>query len=99
MKRSYSLTVFFVCSAILGRAEKKIMNAASKLATMAKGLETPLRHVPQSKSTHSGMLGSIVVLLLIITDLRHAVMKMLMESEVLFIYKLVNGDVNIRCLF
>ncbi|NXW83134.1 CE152 protein, partial [Alopecoenas beccarii] len=37
-------------------AEKKIMNAASKLATMAKGLETPLRHVPQSKSTHSALL-------------------------------------------
>ncbi|XP_010179234.1 PREDICTED: centrosomal protein of 152 kDa [Mesitornis unicolor] len=37
-------------------AEKKIMNAASKLATMAKGLETPLRHIPQSKSTHAGLL-------------------------------------------
>ncbi|XP_065497955.1 centrosomal protein of 152 kDa [Caloenas nicobarica] len=37
-------------------AEKKIMNAASKLATMAKGLETPLRHVPQSKATHSALL-------------------------------------------
>ncbi|XP_075016143.1 centrosomal protein of 152 kDa isoform X4 [Calonectris borealis] len=37
-------------------AEKKIMNAASKLATMAKGLETPLRHVPQSKSTRSALL-------------------------------------------
>ncbi|XP_009579623.1 PREDICTED: centrosomal protein of 152 kDa [Fulmarus glacialis] len=37
-------------------AEKKIMNAASKLATMAKGLETPLRHIPQSKSTRSGLL-------------------------------------------
>uniref|UniRef100_A0A8C5TBY0 Centrosomal protein 152 n=1 Tax=Malurus cyaneus samueli TaxID=2593467 RepID=A0A8C5TBY0_9PASS len=32
-------------------AEKKIMNAASKLATMAKGLETPLRHIPQRKSS------------------------------------------------
>ncbi|NWT64974.1 CE152 protein, partial [Prunella himalayana] len=31
-------------------AEKKIMDAASKLATMAKGLETPLRHIPQHKS-------------------------------------------------
>nr|XP_021393178.1 centrosomal protein of 152 kDa isoform X1 [Lonchura striata domestica] len=31
-------------------AEKKIMDAASKLATMAKGLETPLRHIPQRKS-------------------------------------------------
>ncbi|XP_071670191.1 centrosomal protein of 152 kDa isoform X2 [Patagioenas fasciata] len=38
-------------------AEKKIMNAASKLATMAKGLETPLRHLPQSKSTHSALLS------------------------------------------
>lgn len=37
-------------------AEKKIMNAASKLATMAKGLETPLRHIPQSKSTRSALL-------------------------------------------
>ncbi|XP_053844828.1 centrosomal protein of 152 kDa [Vidua macroura] len=31
-------------------AEKKIMDAASKLATMAKGLETPLRSIPQRKS-------------------------------------------------
>ncbi|XP_056356022.1 centrosomal protein of 152 kDa isoform X1 [Oenanthe melanoleuca] len=31
-------------------AEKKIMDAASKLATMAKGLETPLRHIPQRRS-------------------------------------------------
>ncbi|XP_041325252.1 centrosomal protein of 152 kDa isoform X2 [Pyrgilauda ruficollis] len=31
-------------------AEKKIMDAASKLAMMAKGLETPLRHIPQHKS-------------------------------------------------
>ncbi|XP_016156518.1 PREDICTED: centrosomal protein of 152 kDa isoform X2 [Ficedula albicollis] len=30
-------------------AEKKIMDAASKLATMAKGLETPLRHIPQRR--------------------------------------------------
>uniref|UniRef100_A0A8C4V5P5 Centrosomal protein 152 n=1 Tax=Falco tinnunculus TaxID=100819 RepID=A0A8C4V5P5_FALTI len=37
-------------------AEKKIMDAASKLATMAKGLETPLRHIPQSKSTCSALL-------------------------------------------
>ncbi|XP_062484899.1 centrosomal protein of 152 kDa isoform X4 [Pezoporus occidentalis] len=37
-------------------AEKKIMNAASKLATMAKGLEMPLRHIPQSKSTRSALL-------------------------------------------
>ncbi|KAM6304704.1 LOW QUALITY PROTEIN: centrosomal protein of 152 kDa [Podargus strigoides] len=37
-------------------AEKKIMNAASKLATMAKGLETPLRHIPQRKSTCSALL-------------------------------------------
>ncbi|KAM6119212.1 centrosomal protein of 152 kDa [Pterocles gutturalis] len=37
-------------------AEKKIMNAASKLATMAKGLETPLRRIPQSKSTRSALL-------------------------------------------
>ncbi|XP_030353920.1 centrosomal protein of 152 kDa isoform X4 [Strigops habroptila] len=37
-------------------AEKKIMNAASKLATMAKGLEIPLRHIPQSKSTRSALL-------------------------------------------
>ncbi|XP_027500395.1 centrosomal protein of 152 kDa isoform X4 [Corapipo altera] len=36
-------------------AEKKIMNAASKLATMAKGLETPLRHIPQGKSTRSAL--------------------------------------------
>ncbi|XP_040425704.1 centrosomal protein of 152 kDa-like isoform X2 [Cygnus olor] len=34
-------------------AEKKIMNAASKLVTMAKGLETPLRHTSQSKTTRS----------------------------------------------
>ncbi|XP_009706248.1 PREDICTED: centrosomal protein of 152 kDa [Cariama cristata] len=37
-------------------AEKKIMNAASKLATMAKGLEMPLRHIPQSKSTRLALL-------------------------------------------
>uniref|UniRef100_A0A8C6JBK5 CEP152 CEP63 binding coiled coil domain-containing protein n=1 Tax=Melopsittacus undulatus TaxID=13146 RepID=A0A8C6JBK5_MELUD len=37
-------------------AEKKIMNAASKLATMAKGLEMPLQHIPQSKSTRSALL-------------------------------------------
>uniref|UniRef100_A0A8B9G1L3 Centrosomal protein 152 n=1 Tax=Amazona collaria TaxID=241587 RepID=A0A8B9G1L3_9PSIT len=37
-------------------AEKKIMNAASKLATMAKRLEMPLRHIPQSKSTRSALL-------------------------------------------
>ncbi|XP_061203341.1 centrosomal protein of 152 kDa isoform X2 [Neopsephotus bourkii] len=37
-------------------AEKKIMNAASKLATMAKGLEMPLRRIPQSKSTRSALL-------------------------------------------
>ncbi|XP_031979186.1 centrosomal protein of 152 kDa isoform X3 [Corvus moneduloides] len=36
-------------------AEKKIMDAASKLATMAKGLETPLRHVPQRKATRSAL--------------------------------------------
>ncbi|KAM6409407.1 centrosomal protein of 152 kDa [Rhynochetos jubatus] len=42
-------------------AEKKIMNAASKLATMAKGLETPLQRIPQSKSTRSaGLLNSDV---------------------------------------
>ncbi|XP_019389174.1 PREDICTED: centrosomal protein of 152 kDa isoform X2 [Crocodylus porosus] len=34
-------------------AEKKIMNAASKLATMAKVLETPVRNTTQSKNTHS----------------------------------------------
>lgn len=88
-----------MCSAILGRAEKKIMNAASKLATMAKGLETPLRHIPQSKSTRSGMLDSIVVLFLIILIFLHVVMKMQMESEGLFIYKLDNGNININCLF
>ncbi|XP_067999878.1 centrosomal protein of 152 kDa isoform X6 [Melanerpes formicivorus] len=37
-------------------AEKKIMNAASKLATMAKGLETPLQHIPQNKSARSALL-------------------------------------------
>ncbi|KAM9270593.1 LOW QUALITY PROTEIN: centrosomal protein of 152 kDa [Cariama cristata] len=37
-------------------AEKKIMNAASKLATMAKGLEMPLRHIPQSKPTRLALL-------------------------------------------
>ncbi|XP_069722793.1 centrosomal protein of 152 kDa [Phaenicophaeus curvirostris] len=37
-------------------AEKKIMNAASKLATMAKGLETPLRHIPHSKYARSALL-------------------------------------------
>nr|XP_009679650.1 PREDICTED: centrosomal protein of 152 kDa isoform X1 [Struthio camelus australis] len=37
-------------------AEKKIMNAASKLATMAKVLETPVRHIPQSKITRSALL-------------------------------------------
>ncbi|XP_039413813.1 centrosomal protein of 152 kDa isoform X1 [Corvus cornix cornix] len=36
-------------------AEKKIMDAASKLATMAKGLETPLRHIPQRKATRSAL--------------------------------------------
>ncbi|XP_062357251.1 centrosomal protein of 152 kDa [Cinclus cinclus] len=36
-------------------AEKKIMDAASKLATMAKGLETPLRHVPLRKSACSAL--------------------------------------------
>ncbi|XP_054244147.1 centrosomal protein of 152 kDa [Indicator indicator] len=39
-------------------AEKKIMNAASKLATMAKGLETPLRHVPQTKSCSALLFNS-----------------------------------------
>ncbi|NWS67804.1 CE152 protein, partial [Crotophaga sulcirostris] len=39
-------------------AEKKIMNAASKLAAMAKGLETPLRHVPPSKSACSAVLSN-----------------------------------------
>ncbi|XP_051484532.1 centrosomal protein of 152 kDa isoform X4 [Apus apus] len=39
-------------------AEKKIMNVAHKLATMAKGLETPLRHIPQSKSTRSALLSN-----------------------------------------
>ncbi|XP_043411408.1 centrosomal protein of 152 kDa isoform X6 [Prionailurus bengalensis] len=34
-------------------AEKKIMNAASKLATMAKLLETPISNKSQSKSTQS----------------------------------------------
>ncbi|XP_053934079.1 centrosomal protein of 152 kDa [Cuculus canorus] len=37
-------------------AEKRIMNAARKLATMAKGLEMPLRHIPQSKSARSALL-------------------------------------------
>ncbi|XP_015728504.1 centrosomal protein of 152 kDa isoform X2 [Coturnix japonica] len=37
-------------------AEKKIMNAASKLVTMAKGLETPLRHTLHCKTTHSALL-------------------------------------------
>ncbi|XP_021262936.1 centrosomal protein of 152 kDa isoform X3 [Numida meleagris] len=37
-------------------AEKKIMNAASKLVTMAKGLETPLRHTLQYKTTRSALL-------------------------------------------
>ncbi|NXV03922.1 CE152 protein, partial [Cettia cetti] len=36
-------------------AEKKIMDAASKLATMAKGLETPLRHIPQRKSARPAL--------------------------------------------
>ncbi|XP_023789755.1 centrosomal protein of 152 kDa isoform X1 [Cyanistes caeruleus] len=36
-------------------AEKKIIDAASKLATMAKGLETPLRHIPQRKSAHPAL--------------------------------------------
>ncbi|XP_061856199.1 centrosomal protein of 152 kDa isoform X2 [Colius striatus] len=36
-------------------AEKKIMDAASKLAAMAKGLETPLRHIPQSKYSCSAL--------------------------------------------
>uniref|UniRef100_A0A8C3RVC4 Centrosomal protein 152 n=1 Tax=Chelydra serpentina TaxID=8475 RepID=A0A8C3RVC4_CHESE len=34
-------------------AEKKIMNAASKLVTMAKVLETPVRSTPQNKNAHS----------------------------------------------
>lgn len=59
----FGLLFFPLCSAILGRAEKKILNAAGKLATMAKGLETPLRHLPQNKSTRSGMLVSVVVLI------------------------------------
>uniref|UniRef100_A0A8V0ZDN8 CEP152 CEP63 binding coiled coil domain-containing protein n=1 Tax=Gallus gallus TaxID=9031 RepID=A0A8V0ZDN8_CHICK len=42
-------------------AEKKIMNAASKLVTMAKGLETPLRHTLQCRTTRSGMLGYLSV--------------------------------------
>ncbi|XP_050824856.1 centrosomal protein of 152 kDa isoform X2 [Gopherus flavomarginatus] len=37
-------------------AEKKIMNAASKLATMAKVLETPVRSIPQNKNAHSILL-------------------------------------------
>ncbi|XP_035170475.1 centrosomal protein of 152 kDa isoform X2 [Oxyura jamaicensis] len=37
-------------------AEKKIMNAASKPVTMAKGLETPLRQTPQCKTTCSALL-------------------------------------------
>uniref|UniRef100_A0A2I3N1B2 CEP152 CEP63 binding coiled coil domain-containing protein n=1 Tax=Papio anubis TaxID=9555 RepID=A0A2I3N1B2_PAPAN len=36
-------------------AEKKIMNAASKLATMAKLLETPVSSKSESKTTQSGM--------------------------------------------
>uniref|UniRef100_A0A2K5XAI1 Centrosomal protein 152 n=1 Tax=Mandrillus leucophaeus TaxID=9568 RepID=A0A2K5XAI1_MANLE len=36
-------------------AEKKIMNAASKLATMAKLLETPISSKSESKTTQSGM--------------------------------------------
>uniref|UniRef100_A0A2K5JSM7 CEP152 CEP63 binding coiled coil domain-containing protein n=1 Tax=Colobus angolensis palliatus TaxID=336983 RepID=A0A2K5JSM7_COLAP len=36
-------------------AEKKIMNAASKLATMAKLLETPISRKSESKTTQSGM--------------------------------------------
>ncbi|KAF6129312.1 centrosomal protein 152 [Phyllostomus discolor] len=36
-------------------AEKKIMNAASKLATMAKLLETPISNRSQSKTPESGM--------------------------------------------
>ncbi|XP_014743242.1 PREDICTED: LOW QUALITY PROTEIN: centrosomal protein of 152 kDa [Sturnus vulgaris] len=36
-------------------AEKKIMDAASKLATMAKGLETPLRHIPPRKSARPAL--------------------------------------------
>nr|XP_014120157.1 centrosomal protein of 152 kDa isoform X4 [Zonotrichia albicollis] len=36
-------------------AEKKIMDAASKLATMAKGLETPLRPIPQRKSARPAL--------------------------------------------
>uniref|UniRef100_H0ZA34 Centrosomal protein 152 n=1 Tax=Taeniopygia guttata TaxID=59729 RepID=H0ZA34_TAEGU len=47
-------------------AEKKIMDAASKLATMAKGLETPLRHIPQRKSACPGVLDSVVLLFLIV---------------------------------
>ncbi|KAM9125555.1 centrosomal protein of 152 kDa isoform 2-T2 [Pangshura tecta] len=37
-------------------AEKKIMNAASKLATMAKVLETPVRSTPQNKNGPSILL-------------------------------------------
>ncbi|KAL9838237.1 centrosomal protein of 152 kDa isoform 4-T4 [Geothlypis trichas] len=36
-------------------AEKKIMDAASKLAMMAKGLETPLRPIPQRKSARPAL--------------------------------------------
>ncbi|NWX58398.1 CE152 protein, partial [Promerops cafer] len=51
--RKYYLTCLQQLLADNGKhegAEKKIMDAASKLATMAKGLETPLRHIPQRKS-------------------------------------------------
>ncbi|XP_039933571.1 centrosomal protein of 152 kDa isoform X3 [Hirundo rustica] len=36
-------------------AEKKIIDAASKLAMMAKGLETPLRHIPQRRSARPAL--------------------------------------------
>lgn len=53
------------------------MDAASKLATMAKGLETPLRHIPQRKSARPGVLESVLLLFFIILILMHVVMKML----------------------
>ncbi|KAM8804402.1 centrosomal protein of 152 kDa [Eudromia elegans] len=57
--RKYYLTCLQQLLADNGKhegAEKKIMNAASKLATMAKVLETPVRHMPQSKTTRSALI-------------------------------------------
>lgn len=48
----------YVCFISFLSAEKKIMNAASKLATMAKVLETPISQKTQSRNFRLGMYNS-----------------------------------------